>query len=97
MEIELSQAMLASINEHILKIRGAQSILEVYNTAEVIRLKHINENVAREDIIEELVRRGGLNARLNLTPENELDDILHIIDGPEIEMLMPLDSLKFVN
>ena len=97
MEIELSQAMLASINEHILKIRGAQSILEVYNTAEVIRLKHINENVAREDIIEELVRRGGLNARLNLIPENELDDTLEVIDGPEIEMLMPLDNLKFVN
>ena len=98
MEIKLSPAMLASIDEHILKNRGERSILDVYKTAEAIRLKHIVDNVAREDIVDQLVRRAGSNSTLEFsTPEYESDDILEIIDGSEIEMLMPLDSLKFAH
>lgn len=71
------------------------TFIDVYKIAEVIRLKHLDENVAREDIIEELVLRAGLNTILEFnTPDNSFDDILHVIDGPEIEMLMPLDRLK---
>ena len=95
MEIKLSRAMLASIDEHILKIRGTRSILDVYKSAELIRLEHIEENIAREDIIDQLVLRAGSNAILEFnTPDWESDDILEVIDGADMEMLMPLDSLK---
>lgn len=98
MEIKLSRAMLASINEHLLRIRGARSILDVYKTAEVIRLKHVRENVAREDIMGQLVLRAGSNAILEFnTPECESDDILEVIDGADIEMLMPMDGMKFAH
>ena len=98
MEIQLSGKMLASIDEQILKIRGARSILDVYKTAELIRLAHINENVAREDIIDQLVLRAGSNTVLEFrTPDNELDGILDFIDDSEIELLMPVESLKLVH
>ena len=98
MEIQLSGKMLASIDEQILKIRGARSILDVYKTAELIRLAHINENVAREDIIDQLVLRAGSNTVLEFrTPDNELDGTLDFIDDSEIELLMPVESLKLVH
>ena len=98
MEIKLSRAMLASIDEHIIKIRSTRSILDVYKTAEIIRLKHIAENVAREDIVEQLVLRAGSNTTLEFnTPEYESEDILEIIDGSEIEILMPVESLKLTH
>ena len=98
MEILLSPAMLASIDKQIPKMRKAStSILDVYNAAEAIRVKHINENVAREDIIEEIVLRAGLNVTLGLnSSENQPQEILAVVTGPEIEMLIPLD-LKFIH
>ncbi len=98
MEILLSPAMLASIDKQVPKMRKAcTSILDVYNTAEGIRVKHINENVAREDIIEEIVLRAGLNVTLGLnSSENQPQEILAVVTGPEIEMLIPLD-LKFIH
>ena len=97
MEIQLSRAMLASIDEQIIKIRGSRSILDVYKTAEAIRLQHIDENVAREDIIDQLVLRAGANIVLEFnTPEFESDDILEVIDG-DMEMLMPVENLKLAN
>lgn len=93
MEIKFSRAMLASIDEHILKTRGARNILDVYKSAELIRREHIEENVAREDIMDQLVLRAGPNAIIEFnTPEN--DDILEAIDGADMEMLIPLDNLK---
>src|SRR5215207_6412020 len=95
MEIELSQAMLASIDEHIQKIRGARSILDVYKTAEIVRLKHLAENVAREDIIDQLVLRAGSNIVLEFNmPEFECDDMLEFVHGSNMECLLPLHSLK---
>jgi hypothetical protein len=98
MEIKLSRPMLASIDEHIIKLRSTRSMLDVYKTAEIIRLEHIAENVAREDIIEQLVRRSGSNAILEFnTPELESFDTLEFIDGAQMEMLTPLDSNKITN
>ena len=95
MEIQLSPAMLASIDEHIQRIRGARSILDVYKTAEVVRVKHIAENVAREDIIDQLVMRAGPNIILEFNlPEFERDDSLEFIDGSNVEFLLPLDRQK---
>ena len=98
MEIKLSRAMLESIDEQIIKIRSGRSILDVYKTAEVIRLKHINENVAREDIMDQLVLRAGTYIALEFnTPDNEFDDILETIDDSDREFLMPLDNLKLAH
>jgi hypothetical protein len=97
MEFQLSRAMLASIDKQIPIIRKANRILDVYNAAEVIRVKHITDNIAREDIIAELILRADLNAILGFNnPENEPKDILEVINGPNMEMLMPMD-LKFPN
>jgi hypothetical protein len=95
MEIKLSPAMLASIDEHIQRTRGARSILDVYKTAEIVRLEHIIDNIAREDIIEQLVLRAGSNFVLEFNmPEFECDDSLEFIDGSNVEFLLPLDSLN---
>jgi hypothetical protein len=98
MEILLSPAMLASIDSQVLKMRkSSTSILDVCNASEAIRVKHIYENVAREDIIEEIVLRAGLNVTLGLnSPENQPHEILEVITGPSMEMLIPMD-LKFTH
>ena len=95
MEIKLSRKMLASIDEHIIQIRGAHSIIDVYKTAEIIRLKHISENVAREDIMDQLVLRACSNAVIEFnTSQYEFDDLAEIIDGAAVEFLMPVDGSK---
>ncbi len=95
MEIKLSPAMLATLDEHIQRIRSARSILDVYKTAEMVRLEHIADNVAREDIIDQLVLRAGPNIILEFNmPAFECDDMLETIDGSNMEFLLPLDSLK---
>jgi hypothetical protein len=95
MEIKLSPPMLASIDEHIHRIRSARSILDVYKTAEIVRLTHIADNVAREDIIDQLVLRAGPNIGLEFNmPEFECDDVLEIIDDANVEFLLPLARLK---
>lgn len=98
MDIKLSSAMLASIDEHIVAMRGNHNILDVYKTAEIIRLTHINENVAREDIIEKLVLRAGSNTPLEFnTPDDELDDLTEFLDGPGPDLLVPLSTFKLVH
>lgn len=51
----LKPAMLKSIEDHVNKAKQRGHILDVYKTAEEIRLEHIVDNVAREDIIEKLI------------------------------------------
>jgi hypothetical protein len=51
----LKPAMLKSIEDHVNKAKQRGHILDVYKTAEEIRLEHIGDNVAREDIIEKLI------------------------------------------
>jgi hypothetical protein len=85
MEIKLSRAMLSSIDEHLYKIRTNKSVVDVYRTAETIRLAHIEENVALEDIIEKLVLRAGSFIALEFSTTGE--KILHFNDGSEPERL----------
>ena len=58
----LKPAMLKSIEDHVIKARQSGHILDVYRTAEEIRLEHIGDNVAREDIIEKLIFFAGTMA-----------------------------------
>ena len=59
MKILLSSGMLNSILNHIEKARGKREILDVYKAAEMIRLEHISDNIALEDIIEKIVLTTG--------------------------------------
>lgn len=58
----LKPAMLKSIEDHVYKAKQGGHILDVYKTAEDIRLEHIGDNVAREDIIEKLIFFAGTMA-----------------------------------
>jgi hypothetical protein len=98
MEIKLSSSMLASIDEHIQNMRGKHDILDVYKTAELIRVAHIHENVAREDIMDNLVLRAGPNFALEFhTPDDESEEVIEAINGSAVEFLLPVDTLKSVH
>lgn len=58
----LKPAMLKSIEDSVYKAKQSGHILDVYKTAEDIRLEHIGDNVAREDIIEKLIFFAGTMA-----------------------------------
>lgn len=58
----LKPAMLKTIQNHLYKAKASGHVLDIYKTAEQIRLEHINDNVAREDIIERLVFFAGTMA-----------------------------------
>lgn len=55
MLIKLSPPMLKSIEDCVEKVRRGGGILDIYKAAEAIRLEHLSENVAREDIMEKLI------------------------------------------
>ena len=59
MLIRFSDAMLRTIAQHIHEARTTRGILDVYKTSETIRLEHLADNVAREDIIDKLVMLAG--------------------------------------
>jgi hypothetical protein len=59
MRIQFSNEMLKTIAQRVHEARTARGILDVYVTAESIRLENISDNVAREDIIEKLVMLAG--------------------------------------
>lgn len=58
MQINLSANMRNTIAEEILKAQQDGGILDVEKTAERIRLKHIEDNVALEDIAAALMGAG---------------------------------------
>ena len=64
MNILFSQAMLKCIEDHIHATRSRCGILDVYRTAETIRLANISDNVAREDIIERIIFLAGTRVAL---------------------------------
>jgi hypothetical protein len=64
MHVIFSSAMLRSIENRISEARAKGGILDVYKTAETIRLANIDDNVAREDIIEKIVLLAGSNIPL---------------------------------
>ncbi len=55
MLIYLKPAMLNSIQSHLYKAKASGHLIDIHETAEEIRLEHISDNIAREDIIEKLV------------------------------------------
>jgi hypothetical protein len=55
MHIRLSDEMLKTIAQRVHEAHASRSILDVYTTAESIRLENVHDNTAREDIIEKLV------------------------------------------
>jgi hypothetical protein len=89
MDIQLSSRMMKSIFNHIEKARGKREILDVYKAAEMIRLEHIDDNVALEDIIEKIVLNAGSSLpiefkRSNFGPE----DVTEVINGSQLEVLL---------
>jgi len=58
----LKPGMLTSIQQHLYKAKSNGHLLDIYKTAEEVRLEHINDNVAREDIIEKLIFFAGTMA-----------------------------------
>lgn len=59
MQIQFTDAMLKTIAQHVFEARNSHAILDVYRSAEIIRLENISDNMAREDIIEKLVMLAG--------------------------------------
>ena len=55
MHIRFSNEMLRTIAQRVHEAKTSRTILDVYTTAESIRLENISDNTAREDIIEKLV------------------------------------------
>ena len=89
MNILLSSGMMKSIFNHIEKARGKREILDVYKAAEMIRLEHLDDNVALEDIIEKIV----LNAGSSLPIEFKGSEPVEAINGSRVELLMAENKL----
>jgi hypothetical protein len=80
MLLMLSPAMINSIEEQVAIVRKNGGFLDVYKTAEKIRLQHISDNVAREDIIEKLMFFAG-NVPIELNSKYEGEALVPIITG----------------
>ena len=97
MNILLGSGMLNSILDHIEKARGKREILDVYKAAEMIRLEHISDNVALEDIIEKIVLTAGstlpMEFRRARSQPRQTGDAA--IDSP-VEFLLPDQALAAV-
>ena len=59
MKITLSNEMLTTISNEVQKTRECGAVLEVEKIADEIRRRHIDDNVALEDVIEALVSIAG--------------------------------------
>lgn len=88
MQISFSQAMLKSIESHIHEARGRGAILDVYRIAEIIRVEHLDDNVALEDIVEKIVLNAGSNLPVEFNlPDFATDVLVEVVDGSPIEAL----------
>ena len=76
----LSPEMLKSIEDQIAKVRQSGGILDIYKTAEKIRVDHISENVAREDIIEKLMFFAR-NVPIELNSRYEAESLVPVMNG----------------
>jgi hypothetical protein len=89
MNILLSSGMMKSIFQHIEKARGKREILDVYKAAEMIRLEHIDDNVALEDIIEKIVLNAGSSLPIEFKKSSfEPEEVTEVINGSEVEVLL---------
>ena len=93
MQISFSPAMLKSIENHVQEARGRGAILDVYRIAEFIRVKHIADNVALEDIIEKIVLAAGSNLPVEFNlPDFAIEELAEVVDGLPVEALTLNDS-----
>lgn len=93
MQISFSRAMLKSIESHIREARGRGAILDVYRTAEIIRVKHLDDNVALEDIIEKIVLNAGSNLPVEFNmPGFVVEERTDVINDSPLGLLMPEDG-----
>jgi hypothetical protein len=93
MQILFSEAMLKSIESHIQEARGKGAILDVYRTAEIIRVKHLADNVALEDIIEQIVLNAGSNLPVEFNmPAFVVEERTGVINDSPVGLLMPEDG-----
>ena len=88
MNILLSPGMLKSIFNHIEKAREKREILDVYKAAEMIRLEHIDDNVALEDIIEKIVLNAGSGLPIEFKRQKFNDEATEAVNGSQVEWLL---------
>jgi hypothetical protein len=89
MNIHFSAGMMKSIFNHIEEARGKHKILDVYKVAEIIRLKHIDDNVALEDIIEKIVLNAGSSLPIEFKrQEFESAEVTGVINGSRMDALL---------
>lgn len=88
MNIILSSGMMKSIFQQIEKARGKREILDVYKAAEMIRLEHIDDNVALEDIIEKIVLNAGSSLPIEFKRQKLEDEVTEANNGSPVEMLL---------
>ena len=88
MNILLSPGMLKSIFSHIEKARVKREILDVYEAAERIRLEHIDDNVALEDVIEKIVLNAGSSLPIEFKRQKFDQEVTRVITGSQVELLM---------
>ncbi len=90
MQISFSQEMLRSIDRYIREARGKGVVLDVYKIAEVVRVEHIDDNVALEDIIEKIVLNAGSNLPMEFGwPEVADDDEAGVLSSSTAQLLLP--------
>jgi hypothetical protein len=90
MQISFSQQMLKSIDGHIRQARGRGIVLDVYRIAEIVRVEHIDDNVALEDIIEKIVLNAGSNLPMEFGwPEVAEDDEAGVLSSSTAQLLLP--------
>jgi hypothetical protein len=87
MNILLSSGMMKSIFSHIEKARGKREILDVYKAAEMIRLEHIDDNVALEDIIEKIVLNAGSSFPIEFKRQQH-EEAAKGVNGSPVEVLL---------
>ena len=93
MQVSFSRAMLRSINNHIQEARAQGAVLDVYRTAETIRLAHIADNVALEDIIGKIVMNAGGNLPVEFNmPEFAAAEVTEVTNGSPVELLVIEDE-----
>lgn len=88
MNIQLSSGMMKSIFQHIEQARGKREILDVYKAAEMIRLEHIDDNVALEDIIEKIVLNAGSSLPIEFKRQTNDEEVTEGINGSSVEVLL---------
>lgn len=89
----LSKALQKSIDTHVLGARNKGVILDIYRTAEAIQLENPMENVALEDIMEQIIQRSGANFAIEFAWATRKVPL----NASRQEFLMPLDEEAIVN